>query len=64
MNLVWVAYLGMLIAAVFWAVMAAGMLLGAPYEGDGPTAWFWGASFVAASLVASWTFWELWEGAA
>ena len=64
MSLVWVAYLKMLIASVFVAVMAAGILLRAIYEGDRPTAWFWGAFFAAASLFAAWVFWELLEGAA
>jgi energy-converting hydrogenase Eha subunit A len=60
--LVRVAYLGMLIAAMIGAVMGAVMLLVSPYEGDRPAAWFWGTLFATSSLVAAWTFWELWGG--
>ena len=62
MSLGWVVYLGMLIAAVFGAVMSAVLLLGTADEGDRPAAWLWGAYFAAASLVAALTFWELLEG--
>ncbi len=55
-------YLGLFFASASWATLSAAFLLRAPEEGGRPAAWFWGTLFVASSLVASWTFWELWGG--
>ncbi len=52
-------YAGLLAVATFGAVISAVLLLAAPYEGDEGAAWFWGAWFLAASVVAAWCFGEL-----
>ena len=52
-------YGGLLVAATFWAVLSAVLLLGAPYEGDRGATWFWGAAFAGSSLASALCFWEL-----
>lgn len=56
-------YAGVLTAAAFWAVLSAVLLVGTPHEGDRGAAWFYASTFVGASLVAAWCFWELLGGA-
>jgi hypothetical protein len=59
-----VVYLGIIVAATFWAVLSAVMLLASPHERDQGGAWFWASVFVGSSLAAAWCFWELLGGAA
>jgi hypothetical protein len=57
-----IAYTGLLVYALFWALLSGIFLLVSPHEGGPRRAWFWGAGFVAASFAAAWSFWELLEG--
>ena len=59
-----IAYTGLLIAALYWALLSGICLLASPHERGRRVAWFWGAGFVAASFAAAWCFWELLEGSA
>lgn len=57
-----VVYGGLLVAATFWSVLSAVLLLSAPHEGDRSAAWFWAAVYAAASIAAALCFWELLGG--
>jgi hypothetical protein len=52
-------YLAVLTFTVMWSALSAAMLIGSAYEENKGSAWFWAASFVAASLGAAYCFWEL-----
>jgi hypothetical protein len=54
-------YLGLLIIASFWALISGAVVaVGLQHEEQSPrAAWFWAASFVAASLVAVYCFGRL-----
>jgi hypothetical protein len=53
------AFTMLLVAAGFWALISAFLLIGAVYEGSARGSWAWGISFVVSSLVAAYAFWGL-----
>ncbi len=56
MSVVRVAYLGILVSAMAWAVLSAVLLVAVLHEDDRGGAWFWASCFAVASLVADLSF--------
>ncbi len=52
----------MLTFTVMWNALSAAMLIGSAHEENRGSAWFWAASFVAASLGAAYCFGKLLSG--
>ncbi|MDP9458195.1 MAG: hypothetical protein M3Q60_21015 [Actinomycetota bacterium] len=57
MSIVRIAYLGILVSAMAWAMLSAVLLVAVLHEDDRGAAWFWAACFAVASLIADLSFW-------